>query len=107
MSFFTVTFLASLQHIIGNSKWTHVFAASRAFCPPPMLSRDLRTCLPYRSRSLSQYSIPVVLSTAPYGDVMYEVKYGQTLWSIAIQYGTTIEQLKPLNNLTVNIVVPG
>ena len=57
---------------------------------------------------LAQYSIPVALSTArPDGDVVHEVKYGQTLWSIAIQYGTTIEQIKRLNNLTDNIVVPG
>jgi spore germination protein YaaH len=57
---------------------------------------------------LSQYSIPVALSTArPDGDVVHEVKYGQTLWSIAIQYGTTIEQLKRLNNLTDDTVIQG
>lgn len=57
---------------------------------------------------LSQYSVPVVLSTArPDGDVIHEVKYGQTLWSIAIEYGTTIEQIKRLNNLTSDVVVPG
>jgi LysM repeat protein len=56
----------------------------------------------------SQYSIPVVRSTArPDGDVIHEVKYGQTLWSIAIDYGTTIEQIKRLNNLTSDTVVPG
>ncbi len=57
---------------------------------------------------LSQYSVPVVRSTArPDGDVIHEVKYGQTLWSIAIEYGTTIEQIKRLNNLASDIVVPG
>jgi hypothetical protein len=57
---------------------------------------------------LSQYSIPVALSTArPDGDVVHEVQYGQTLWSIAIQYGTTIEQIKRLNNLTDDTVVSG
>lgn len=56
----------------------------------------------------SQYSVPVALSTArPDGDVIHEVKYGQTLWSIAIGYGTTIEQIKRWNNLTSDIVVPG
>lgn len=60
------------------------------------------------SGDLSQYSIPVVRSTArPDGDVIHEVKYGQTLWSIAIDYGTTIEQIKRLNGLTSDIVVPG
>jgi uncharacterized protein YkwD/LysM repeat protein len=57
---------------------------------------------------LAQYSIPVAVSTArPDGDVIHEVKYGQTLWSIAIQYGTTIEQIKRLNNLTGDTVVQG
>jgi uncharacterized protein YkwD len=57
---------------------------------------------------LSQYSIPVALSTArPDGDVVHEVKHGQTLWSIAIEYDTTIEQLKRLNNLSDDTVVPG
>lgn len=58
--------------------------------------------------ALSQYSVPVELNTArPDGDVVHEVKYGQTLWSIAIQYGITIEQIKRLNNLTEDTVVPG
>ena len=57
---------------------------------------------------LSQYSVPVALSTARLdGDVVHEVKYGQTLWSIAIEYGTTIEQLKRLNNLTDDTVIQG
>ena len=70
-------------------------------------------CMGWQTQSaelgpLAQYSIPVALSTArPDGDVIHEVKYGQTLWSIAIQYGTTIEQIRRLNNLTDNIVVPG
>lgn len=58
--------------------------------------------------NLSQYSIPVVLSTArPDGGAIHEVKYEQTLWSIAIQYGTTIEQIRRLNNLPGDTVVPG
>jgi LysM repeat protein/uncharacterized protein YkwD len=50
--------------------------------------------------SEGQYIIPVVESTArPDGDVVHQVQYGQSLWSIAITYGTTIEQLQKLNNL--------
>ena len=56
----------------------------------------------------AQYSIPVALSTArPDGDVIHEVKYGQSLWSIAIQYKTTIEQIKRLNGLTDDTVIQG
>ena len=44
----------------------------------------------------------------PNGDVIHEVKYGQALWSIAIQYGTTIEQLRRLNNLpSTPVIYPG
>jgi LysM repeat protein len=47
-----------------------------------------------------QYIIPVAQSTArPDGDVVHEVQYGQSLWSIAITYRTTINQIQKLNNL--------
>jgi len=49
---------------------------------------------------LPQYSIPVALNTPfPNGKVYHEVLYGQTLWSIAVGYGTTIKQIQSLNNL--------
>ncbi|MBI5933503.1 MAG: LysM peptidoglycan-binding domain-containing protein [Chloroflexi bacterium] len=58
---------------------------------------------------LPQYSIPVARATAlPSGDVIHEVKYGQALWSIAIQYGTTIDNLRRLNNLpSTPVIFPG
>jgi len=49
---------------------------------------------------ISQFMVPVVLSTArPDGDVRHKVQYGQTLWSIAIEYGTTIRNIQALNYL--------
>lgn len=58
--------------------------------------------------SLPQYSIRVVRSTAlPNGDVLHEVKYGQALWSIAIQYGTTIDKIRKLNHLNSDVLQPG
>lgn len=58
---------------------------------------------------LPQYSIPVARATAlPNGDVIHEVQYGQALWSIAIQYGTTIDNLRRLNNLPATpVIYPG
>jgi LysM repeat protein/uncharacterized protein YkwD len=48
-----------------------------------------------------QYIVPVVRATArPDGDVIHEVKNGQSLWSIAIEYGVKIEQIRQLNNLS-------
>ena len=51
---------------------------------------------------------PVVLNTAlADGNVYHEVKYGQTLWSIAIAYGTTIKQTQQLNGLVDTTVQTG
>lgn len=41
-----------------------------------------------------------MLSTARSdGDVIYKIEYGQTLWSLAIAYQTTIDQIRLWNNL--------
>ena len=55
---------------------------------------------------VSQYMVPVVMSTArPDGDVFHKVQYGQSLWSIAIKYGTTIKNIQALNNLGEYLIV--
>lgn len=55
---------------------------------------------------VSQYMVPVMLSTAnANGDVLHKVQYGQTLWSIAIEYGTTIKAIQALNGLGEDLVV--
>jgi LysM repeat protein len=36
---------------------------------------------------------------------LHKVQYGQSLWSIAIMYGTTIEQIQRWNNLGESIIV--
>ncbi|MEW5941090.1 MAG: LysM domain-containing protein, partial [Chloroflexota bacterium] len=55
-----------------------------------------------------QAMVPVIRNTAlPNGDVYHEVQYGQTLWSIAIQYGTTIAEIKRLNRLVSDVISPG
>jgi len=50
--------------------------------------------------SVPQYIIPVKRSTArPDGDVIHKVQYGQSFWSIAVTYNTTIDQIRAWNNL--------
>jgi LysM repeat protein len=50
-----------------------------------------------------QFMVPVALSTPNSGGlVIHEVRYGQTLWSLAIAYNTTIKQIRDLNNLPSN-----
>ena len=56
--------------------------------------------------AISQYIVPVVVSTArPDGNVYHKLQYGQTLWSIAIEYGTTIKAIQALNGLGDDLVV--
>lgn len=58
--------------------------------------------------TISQYSVPVVVSTArPDGDVVHEVQYGQTLWNLAEMYQVSIEQIKLLNGLVDDNILPG
>jgi len=57
---------------------------------------------------VSQFVIPVTRATArPDGDVIHEVKNGQSLWSIAIAYGVKIDQIRQLNNYTATDIYVG
>jgi LysM repeat protein len=57
---------------------------------------------------VSGIMIPVVVVTPnAAGDVIHEVKAGQTLWQIAISYETKIDEIKRLNNLFDNEIYPG
>ena len=52
--------------------------------------------------------IPVeVVTPNADGEVVHEVKAGQTLWQIAISYDTKIDEIKRLNNLYDNSIYPG
>jgi hypothetical protein len=52
--------------------------------------------------------VPVTVNTpSTDGLVYHEVAYGQTLWSIAIAYGTKIEAIQRLNNLAGLEIVTG
>lgn len=55
---------------------------------------------------VSQFVAPVVLCTArPDGDVIHKVQHGQSLWSIAIAYNTTINQICAWNNLGQDTII--
>lgn len=58
--------------------------------------------------AVPQYILPVVRATArPDGDVIHEVKNGQSLWSIAIAYGVKIEQIRQWNNISSTEIFTG
>lgn len=51
---------------------------------------------------------PVVTATPQDdGSIVHTVKYGQTLYTIAVWYGVTIDQIKTLNALTSNNIYEG
>jgi len=65
-------------------------------------------CAGFASGTISNYSIPVAINTArPDGDVVHEVKYGQTLWTLADEYKVSVEEIKRLNGLVDDNIVPG
>lgn len=52
--------------------------------------------------------LPVALSTPnANGDVIHEVKPGQSLWQIAIAYEVKIDDIRSMNGLTGNDIYPG
>ena len=52
------------------------------------------------SSGISEFMVPVTVSTPnPDGTVIHKFQYGQSLWSIAIAYGTTIKNIQSLNGM--------
>jgi uncharacterized protein YkwD/LysM repeat protein len=65
-------------------------------------------CAGFASGEISNYSVPVSLSTArPDGDVIHKVEYGQTLWTIADIYKVRVDEIKRLNGLTDDNIIVG
>jgi uncharacterized protein YkwD len=58
------------------------------------------------SSGINEFMVPVTVSTPrPDGTVIHKVQYGQSLWSIAIAYGTTIKSIQALNGMGENQTV--
>ena len=54
-----------------------------------------------------EVSIAVVSTPNSDGDVIHEVKQGQSLWQIAIAYDVKVDDIKRLNNLSDDNIYPG
>jgi len=62
----------------------------------------------YTAVPTTQFVEPVVTATPQDdGSIVHTVKYGQTLYTIAVWYGVTTDQIKTLNGLTSNTIYEG
>jgi uncharacterized protein YkwD len=94
-----------LETALSTSSGQMQYGASQILTSLPATQT---VCAGFTSGELSDYSIPIAVSTArPDGDVVHEVKYGQTLWTIANLYHVHIEDIKRLNGLVDDNIVPG
>jgi LysM repeat protein len=48
-----------------------------------------------------------IISEFPFGEVTYIVRKGDTLWSIAQSYGVSVDDIKSINSLVTDAIVPG
>jgi uncharacterized protein YkwD/LysM repeat protein len=94
-----------LETALSTGSGQMQYGASSILTGIPMTTT---VCAGFASGDLSDYSIPIAISTArPDGDVVHKVEYGQTLWSLATMYHVSIEQIKLLNGLVDDNIVPG
>ena len=95
---------------IRNGRVYYVIDAARPTTAgdPPLLVTSVAGGSPIPQNVSPELIIPVTVST-PNGDgnVFHEVKFGQTLWQIAITYKVKIDDIKRLNNLVDNNIYPG
>lgn len=101
--------LAEANHLSIRSKVRVGQALVVPRAPATLLARNTKPAAPatIASRSISG-SAPVSSSKEPEArTVTHRVRRGDTLFGIARQYDTTVEQIKSLNRLRTNVINPG
>ena len=95
---------------ISNGRVYYVIDAARPTSAgdPPVAATSVGGGSAFAGDVSPEIIIPVSVSTPNAdGNVFHEVKFGQTLWQIAITYETKIDEIKRLNNLFDNNIYPG
>ena len=95
---------------ISNGRVYYVIDAARPTTAgdPPLLATSVAGGSPVAENVSPEMIIPVSVSTPNAdGNVFHDVKFGQTLWQIAITYQVKIDDIKRLNNLLNNNIYPG
>jgi LysM repeat protein len=94
---------------ISNGRVYYVIDAARPTTAgaPPTVATSIVSGAPV-PEAVPDVIIPVSVSTPnAEGSVFHDVKFGQTLWQIAITYEVKIDDIKRLNNLLDNNIYPG
>ncbi|MBN1304637.1 MAG: LysM peptidoglycan-binding domain-containing protein [Anaerolineales bacterium] len=87
--------------VVGNTYYYVIDCARPTGDGQPQESAGGYTTDTNEGASASDFIIPITLSTPDQnGNVYHEVQYGQSLWSIAIEYGTKIDIIRQLNGLS-------
>ncbi len=95
---------------VSNGRVYYVIDAARPTSAgdPPPAATSITDGSPVIDNVSPELIIPVSVSTPNAdGNVFHDVKFGQTLWQIAITYNVKIDDIKRLNNLFDNNIYPG
>ena len=95
---------------ISNGRVYYVIDAARPTTAgdPPVVATSVAGGSPIPQNLSPEIMIPISVSTPNAdGNVFHDVKFGQTLWQIAITYNVKIEDIRRLNNLLDNNIYPG
>ncbi len=92
--------------IMTDSSGVTVYIVHAAYCGSG--SSGSSGAVSYTAVPTTQFIEPVVTATPQEdGSIVHTVKYGQTLYTIAVWYGVTTDQIKALNGLTSSTIYEG
>ncbi|MBP9040184.1 MAG: LysM peptidoglycan-binding domain-containing protein [Anaerolineaceae bacterium] len=92
--------------IMTDSSGVTIYIVHAAYCGSG--SSGSSGAVSYTAVPTTQFVEPVVTATPQAdGSIVHTVKYGQTLYTIAVWYGVTTDQIKALNGLTSSTIYEG
>jgi uncharacterized protein YkwD/LysM repeat protein len=95
---------------LSNGRVYYVIDAARPIAAgnPPLAATSLPGGPPIAENVSPELIVPISVSTPnAEGYVFHDVRFGQTLWQIAMTYQVQIDDIKRLNDLRDNIIYPG
>lgn len=115
IAIFPERYLAYVEKLTGSRPGTRLASANRPAGPakteaPATASTVVLVAAnsgPAADEQVTADAAPETASSAATGVEKYRVNRGDTLWTLARRFGTTVEQLKELNNLRSSRIAAG